>query len=194
MPVIKCPGCGSTFSAKAPACPRCGYVVNGNLSPSNPPQQPRQQSYPQQPRQQSYPQQPRQQSYPQQSYPQQSYPQQPRQQNEPQQQSYQPNYPSSSDTQLVSCPECGELSDSIKNYDLPYRYLFLYVYASTQDIEYTCCPRCMRKHILYRGFTYNILTFNVLWPFWIFPWMIIQLIRSFTRGHSKSVKEALNRN
>lgn len=102
--------------------------------------------------------------------------------------------PRPSDNQLVRCPECGQPSDSIKHYRLPYRYWFLYVYASTQDVEYTCCPRCMRKHILIHGFTYNILTFNILWPFWIFPWMVVQLIRSYTHGHSKYVNEILNSN
>lgn len=99
--------------------------------------------------------------------------------------------PSSND-QLVRCPECGQFSDSIKSYSLPYRYWFLGVYISTQNVEYTCCPHCMRKHILIHGFTYNILTFNVLWPWFIFPWMVVQLIRSYTQGHSKSVYKSIN--
>lgn len=95
-------------------------------------------------------------------------------------------------TNLVICPECGKPSDSIKRYTLPAEYWFLYVYMSTQDVIYTCCPHCMRKHILIHGFTYNILTFNVAWPVWILPWMIVQLIRSYSHGHSKEIQELIN--
>ncbi|MGN0224333.1 MAG: hypothetical protein ACI4AM_09975 [Muribaculaceae bacterium] len=49
----------------------------------------------------------------------------------------------------------------------------------------------MRKKILYHGLTYNILATNLLWPLIILPWTIFNFIRSFTKGHSELVKEAL---
>lgn len=85
---------------------------------------------------------------------------------------------------MIRCPECGQLTDSIKHFVLPHIWLFLWCYIRWQNIEYTCCPRCMRKHILIKGFTYNILSSNFLWPIIILPWSIIQLIRSYRKGHS----------
>lgn len=85
---------------------------------------------------------------------------------------------------MIRCPECGQLTDSIKSFTLPHIWLFLWCYISWQNIEYTCCPHCMRKHILIKGFTYNILLSNLLWPIIILPWSIIQLIRSYSKGHS----------
>ena len=60
----------------------------------------------------------------------------------------------------------------------------LVCFISWQNIRYVCCPHCMRKHIFIKGFTYNILLSNFLWPFIILPWSIIQLIRSYNKGHS----------
>ena len=91
----------------------------------------------------------------------------------------------------VRCPECGELSNSIKNYKLPNYIVFLLLGATGQTISYICCPHCMRKHILIKCFTYNILLANVLWPFLIVPWGIVQLIRSYTKGHSDSVMQII---
>ena len=98
------------------------------------------------------------------------------------------------ETVPLECPECGRQSDSIKQYTLPYKWIFLGVVLYHQDIEYTCCPECMRKHIFMRGFTYHILTTHVMWPFFIFPWSMIQLLRSFTKGHSKAIQELIAQN
>lgn len=88
---------------------------------------------------------------------------------------------------MISCPECGEHSSSIKHYTMIRWALFLFVAAQTQKVAYTCCPKCMRKHILWHGFTYNIITGNFLWFILILPWSLILLIMSFTKGHSSSV-------
>ena len=85
---------------------------------------------------------------------------------------------------MIGCPECGRLTDSIKSFMLPHILLFLVCFISWQNIRYVCCPHCMRKHIFIKGFTYNILLSNFLWPFIILPWSIIQLIRSYNKGHS----------
>ena len=87
---------------------------------------------------------------------------------------------------LILCPECGMPSDSIKQYELPDFWLFLWVFLYHRNIIYTCCPSCMRKHIFIKGFTYNIITANLVWVL-LFPWMIVQLIRSTTKGHSEAV-------
>lgn len=91
----------------------------------------------------------------------------------------------------VECPECGKISDSIKCYRLPKLMISLLVYVSMETENYIGCKDCIRKKIFQKGFTYNIITGNVYWPFLIFPWMIIQLLRSFTNGHSREIKEIL---
>ncbi len=96
--------------------------------------------------------------------------------------------------QLVICPKCGQPSDSIKQYKLPYKWIFVWIMLFHQDIEYTCCPHCMRKQILLRGFTYNIILANLLWLIIILPWCLVLLICSFTKGHSKAVKEYIEQN
>ena len=85
------------------------------------------------------------------------------------------------------------MSDSIKKYRLPYKWIYLGIVLIHQDVTYTCCPECMRKKILLRGFTYHILTTHVMWPLIILPWSIIQLIRSYQKGHSKEVLELMSR-
>ena len=93
---------------------------------------------------------------------------------------------------LIACPECGIPSDSIKCFTLPHYAVFLGVYAQWQTKQYVCCPKCMRKHIAYKCFTYNIIAANLLWPVFILPCGITQLIRSSQKGHTKTVRELYN--
>lgn len=95
-----------------------------------------------------------------------------------------PHEPPPPDPNMLRCPECGQLTDSIKRFTLPHKWLYLGCYISYQNVIFTCCPHCMRKHILIKGFTYNILLANLLWPVVILPWSIVQLIRSYKKGHS----------
>ena len=69
--------------------------------------------------------------------------------------------------------------------------VFFGIAAFGRRVTYTCCPHCMRKHIMMKGFTYNILTANLLWLFLIIPWSIVLLIASYTKGHSSSVIKML---
>ena len=91
----------------------------------------------------------------------------------------------------VICPECGCSSDSIKRYTMPHFWLYLGFYLHYQNIEYTCCPHCMRKHIFLKFFTYNIITANICWLAILLPWGIIQFLMSLTDGHSDDVKQEL---
>lgn len=85
------------------------------------------------------------------------------------------------------CPECGNMSDSIKRFSLPYRWYFILGLFSMRSATYTCCPHCMRKHILINGFTYHIILMNMMWPIIILPWSIVQLIRTYQKGHFKGI-------
>ena len=93
---------------------------------------------------------------------------------------------------LIPCPECGKLSDSLKCFILPNYAVFVGIYAQWQNTQYICCPSCMRKHICIKCFTYNIVLANLMWPTFILPWGITQLIRSCQHGHTKTVKEIFN--
>ena len=97
-------------------------------------------------------------------------------------------------SRLIICPECREISDSIKQYTMIDYVVFLVFGAFGRRITYTCCPHCMRKHILMKGFTYNIITGNALWLLVILPWSLILLIMSTTQGHSKKVLQVLDKN
>lgn len=93
---------------------------------------------------------------------------------------------------LVKCPQCGEYSDSIKRYDIVTTLWFLWVWVRYGTTTYTCCPHCMRKHILTEGiFTWRILSGNIFWLFIMLPMSLVQLLFSFTKGHSRTVKKDL---
>jgi hypothetical protein len=94
----------------------------------------------------------------------------------------------------LECPECGQISQSIKRYTLPDYIIFIGIAAFWQKVTYTCCPKCMLKHILFKCFTYNIIAANFLYPFLVLPWGIISLIRNTTDGHSSEVVEILKNN
>lgn len=100
--------------------------------------------------------------------------------------------PINSGNSLLPCPECGQLSDSLKCFTLPNYALFVGIYAQWQNVQYICCPSCMRKHIGIKCFTYNILLANLLWPVFILPWGITQLIRSGQKGHTTTVINMFN--
>lgn len=96
---------------------------------------------------------------------------------------------SANENLLIPCPECGRLSDSLKCFVLPRYAVFVGVYAQWQNVQYICCPSCMRKHIGIKCFTYNIILANLMWPVIILPWGVTQLVRSCQHGHTKTVKE-----
>lgn len=96
------------------------------------------------------------------------------------------------ETILVPCPHCGQLSDSIKRYPVFTTLWFLFIWAQYGETTYTCCPHCMRKFILSEGiFTWRIISGNFLWLIISLPLSLIELLFSYTRGHSRSVKKDL---
>lgn len=91
----------------------------------------------------------------------------------------------------TACPKCGRVSDSIKCYSVPNYLVFLGVYAAYEFKKEVCCPACMRKRILIKYFTYNIIIGNFLWLMLGLPMGIWKLCSSFTKGHSKSVRAVI---
>lgn len=98
------------------------------------------------------------------------------------------------DNMPVACPKCGRVYDSIKCYSVPNYILFLGVYAAYEFKKEVCCPHCMRKQILIKYFTYNIIIGNFLWFLMGLPTGIWKLISSYTKGHSDTVKQILAEN
>ena len=93
----------------------------------------------------------------------------------------------------VPCPECGKMTDSLKVYRLPDLWICLGVWVRYATKGHVCCPSCMRKKILLHGFTYNIVTANLLWTLIIMPWSVINLFRTNSKGHSKEIVQMLSK-
>lgn len=92
----------------------------------------------------------------------------------------------------AQCPECGRMTDSLKVYNLPAFWLFLGIYLRYSYKGHIACPSCMRKKILLHGFTYNIISANLIWIFTILPWSLINLLRTFSKGHSWEVVDFMD--
>ncbi len=89
----------------------------------------------------------------------------------------------------VVCPHCHAETDSMKYYTMPI-FLFIFVAWMSWSKDELACPSCMRGKIA--GYcALNIVTANVIWPFIILPWTIINVLRSCTKGHSSGVQELL---
>jgi hypothetical protein len=90
---------------------------------------------------------------------------------------------------LVSCPQCGRMTDSLKCYRMFRYFLFAYLFYAWQIAGYVGCPSCMRKTIGVRCLV-NLFTANL-----IFPVVLVQLagafLFTFMRGHSREVRRAL---
>lgn len=87
----------------------------------------------------------------------------------------------------VKCPECGEMSDSIKSYTLPdISYFFVAIKWNRE--HHICCANCMRKKILGAA-VMGLCKTNVLWPIFCFPRLSVNLTRTFVKGHSEDIIE-----
>lgn len=101
------------------------------------------------------------------------------------------NYEAGLDNVPIQCPHCGKMSDSVKCYSLPNYLLFVGVFVAYSFKKEICCPECMRKKILVKYFTYNIIIGNFLWLLLGLPMGLWKLCSSYTKGHSKTVQDIL---
>lgn len=90
---------------------------------------------------------------------------------------------------LLSCPRCKRDTDSLKQYRMVQLFIFVVVAGSARGATYTACPGCMRRIILER-FAINLLPAN-LTMFIIGPMFFVQLLRTFTRGHSHAIEKEI---
>ena len=113
----------------------------------------------------------------------------------PQQQVYSHQKIQQSTASKVTCksdhtygPECGRMTDSLKSYGLFESCVFLICYISYRRAQYTCCPDCMRKHLIEKGIlTSKVITANFFWLVFILPLTLIELYFCGQKGHSKGV-------
>lgn len=91
----------------------------------------------------------------------------------------------------IKCPECSKPTDSLKRYSLADLLVFIGIAGWVRRSMHTACPICMRTILLKNMFSWNILTANVLWLLVFWPYDLILLIASTTKGHSKSVVDLI---
>lgn len=90
---------------------------------------------------------------------------------------------------LITCPGCGQPSDSIKRFTMPDIIVFLWFFAWWRRVTYNLCPSCMRRKIGER-MAINIVPANLLWPFLAVFWLVL-LGRTFVKGHSKGLLQKI---
>ncbi len=94
------------------------------------------------------------------------------------------------ETRLLSCPVCGQQTDSLKEYRYVRWCVFLLAGAIYQAATFSACPRCMRG-LLGRSLLINALPANVVWLVGLLPWGLILLSATYRQGHSRAVRQAL---
>jgi hypothetical protein len=92
-----------------------------------------------------------------------------------------------SDSFLLPCPECHQLTDSLKCYGTIVAVYFI-VAASWRSKKEVACPKCMRGKVLaFAGV--NLVTTHIIWPIVILPRAIIYWLDLGSPGHSNRVLE-----
>ena len=91
----------------------------------------------------------------------------------------------------IKCPECSNTTDSLKRYNLADLLVFVGIAGWVRHSTHTACPACMRTILLKNMFSWNVLTANVLWLLFFWPYDLILMAASTTKGHSKSVIDVL---
>jgi hypothetical protein len=93
---------------------------------------------------------------------------------------------------LLPCPTCGQLTDSLKQYRFIRWLVFLLAGAIYQAAEVQACPVCMRA-FLRRSLLINVVPANLAWPF-LLPWGLGLIATSYRKGHSRRILETLQLN
>lgn len=89
----------------------------------------------------------------------------------------------------VCCPLCGQKSTRIKALRTGV-LIFVCIMAYWKTWTVTGCPECIRKKLA-ENTILNLLTANIMWPIAVFPWMLIQFLRTALEGHSPVILEQL---
>lgn len=89
----------------------------------------------------------------------------------------------------IQCPECGDVSDSIKSYSFVDFAFFFIAYKWGYDYH-VACAKCMRRYILDQA-VQGIGKAHLLWPIAYLPRLSVNFTRTFVKGHSEDVIDDL---
>ncbi len=84
---------------------------------------------------------------------------------------------------LRYCYECGEKTESLKDYRIINWFVFVIIFVGGKGMDYEACPNCMRKKIAERA-AIQIFTAHVVFPI-VAVFHIVQFCRTFVPGHSR---------
>jgi hypothetical protein len=82
------------------------------------------------------------------------------------------------------CPVCGTVTDGLKCREVVVGCIFVIAFVQIRTAVYVACPACIRR-IVWRCCFKNILPANLLWPFYILPRTLIQVLCTYIPGSSK---------
>ena len=107
------------------------------------------------------------------------------------------------------CPDCGQLTDSLKQYRFVKWFVIFLAVAIWKPDVHVACPPCMRTYVWRRGLLIILVNFllSILWitavkgdrtPLNIFlanlilvfaflPWLVGVTVATTRKGHSKSI-------
>ena len=85
----------------------------------------------------------------------------------------------------LTCPLCGQASDSIKSYTMMSFLLFILVGAWWRTKRVVACPSCMRKEIALSSLI-TLVPANILFPL-VGIWHTVLFAMTFAQGHSSDV-------
>jgi hypothetical protein len=91
---------------------------------------------------------------------------------------------------FLSCPVCGRLTDSLKQYRYMQWCVFLLAGVIYQHSDVRACPECMRAFVR-RSLLINVVPANLVWLVGLLPWGLILLALSYRKGHSRGVRQAV---
>lgn len=90
----------------------------------------------------------------------------------------------------IMCPECGNLTKSLKYRVLNEVNNYVVVLETVKN-PYFCCPKCMRTHI-WNTMNKNLYTGNFAWILFGIPAGLLNIMSTFTKGHSAEIPSILN--
>jgi hypothetical protein len=107
------------------------------------------------------------------------------------------------------CPDCGQLTDSLKRYQFVKWFLIFLAVAVWRSQAHIACPACMRRYVWRRSLVLipvnfllsiawitavrgdrtplNIFLANLILLFAFIPWVVGVTVATTRKGHSSSI-------
>lgn len=94
------------------------------------------------------------------------------------------------DNELLPCPVCFQLTDSLKQYRYINWCVYLLAGAVWQGVVYRACPTCMRR-FLWRRCLFSAIPAHLVWLVGLLPWALGLIVASYQPGHSLAVVQGV---